>query len=615
MAISERDVIEFRDEIQIAKNRMKQQKEKIWDKCRDFYVGNHKPAAWSGRDHDFITVNLIFSNIVSQMPFLSFKSPKYSASTAESVKLEDPNKIKQANRQADIVAAKLNHERKKQDFREHFQLGVLDSFFAFGCYKVMHKVQTKPNPRAGEPKLQDDGTPIFKSGEPVLEADEVPKSTDFIVRRVRPENFLIDPQAGNFISSARWVAERIPMRTREARKKFDDNTIPSIGQIDENNRGLFNHIKSIFDRQPEQGEESSLQMSVVYEIWDRQNERKFYMVEGKENKVYKETRIPDDYLENEDKTPYCILKYYEVPDDFYPIPDVFPQLSLNLSYDISRSQINQYRKQSILKILAQKGAVDENELEKLESNKAFELIFTEANPNINPPFSFMKPPSIPAGVFEHLNLDADDLRKVSGVTREMQGTPQANQKATQSLLTNQSAKDKGSWKQMKIANVASKIGRKMLILIKNRIKQGGTVKIEGPDGITYQQYLPEDFQGNFEIDVEYGSGRPKNDEAEKTDFMQAMTMITQVPQLLRHFDTASIAEEFTRHFPIAKVALREEPDQTAFQGQEGGGSGGGGDTMADRGTRELHGANAPGPSPNQQGMMTTQRNMQGGLGG
>lgn len=614
--MNKRERKEFRTEIKIAEERMKRHKKNMWDPCRDFYKGKHKPDSWQGRDSDFITVNLIFSNIVSQMPYLTFEAPKFQATPAESAYLDSSEKLRKAEKKADIVAAKLNHERKKQEFRRHFELGVLDAFFAFGCFKVFHRVNTRKNPNAGDPKTHDDGTPITDDeGNIQLQPDVVPAHTEFVVNRVKPENFLIDPHAGNLISSAKWVAERIPMRTSEAREMLGDRNIEPIGKVEADKKGILDKMKSLFSNNKSEDDEfESLDVSVVYEVWDRKENRVFYMVHGIDDKVYKERPIPKDYRKTPNKTPYCLLKYYEVPDEFYPIPDVFPQLPLNLSYDLSRSQINQYRKQAIAKVLVQKGAIDEHEMQKFQSNKAFEMIKTETNPNQENPLSFIDPPSIPAGVFEHLQIDQQDLRKMSGVTQEMQGTQDQQQLATQSLLANEAAQDKAGWKQRKIGDVANDIGRKMLTLMQNRIKRGGTIKMVSDTGEKYQEYKPDDLEGKFEIDVEYGSGIPENEAAQRDRFMQAMSIVAENPNLLQWFDEQKLAEQFTRFFPVAKSSLRDEANQQVLEqhspGEEGGGTAG-----MDELQRAFGGQAGPGPEPGQQGLRTTQRNMMGGMGG
>lgn len=620
--VTKRERNKFRQEIKIAENVVETQENKMWNKTKEFYKGNQYPHIDTDKNFDKMAVNLIFSNVASQLPSLTFTAPEYEVNPPTAEAMLNPNKARTKELRAKIMQKILNKQRQKQEFRKHFQLATLDSLLSLGILKTYVKKIKAPNPKAGETVIDfDTNKPVMEDGEPVKEPEKVTVDTKYKVNRVRPENFLIDPRAGNFLESADWMAEKIFMPTSEARKRFNDSDIPSVKKIDKDIKGdSLNYSSPV--RGIDEKQEEELNMSVIYEVWDTKQKRKFYMSRNVQDKAYKSSRIPDSYTDFEDDSPYVPIKHHEIPDQFYPLPDIHPQIQIQQSYNKARNDVNDYRDQFKQKFFIQSGALDPDEEQKLSSSKLGEIIRMDQNPNTNMPVaSVPQPSSVPSQIVQSLQLDKQDLQEVSGIT-ELQrgGRDTQGQKATQSILANQSSQAKMNWKLMHITNAANKVGNKLLKLIQNNKKIGGVLKIEGGERLAgedrearknFIRFTPNDLQGEFDVEAKWGSSRPNNKQGEKQEFMEAMRLISSFPQILQHMDSRELAKEFAKHFPFSQRVMSQRPQtEEAFRNQ-----GGGANDSEDQGEAgRTNSRTTPNPRTSQQGIQDVQDQIRGGIG-
>lgn len=595
-------VDEWKTEIGIAEANVEEQHNNVWEKTRDFYKGNHAPPGKN--EEEFLSVNFIFSNITSQMPNLTYTSPDYNlVPEGMFTRIEE---LRSAKDKAELQEKILNKETGDLNFKRNLQLATLDSMLSLGILKVYHRTEMGKNPKAGQPMLNSDGSQKTDSdGNELTHPERIPVDVDFVMKRVQPENFLVDPRAGNFLSSASWVAEKNIIKTSDAQKKFNDSSIEADEHLDTDITGstldIDNRVTGI-DQKDVQDEQ--LKMTTVYEVWNTKDNMRFYLIKGK-NKKYKETEIPKEYQESCDGTPYVTIKHHEIPNKFYPIPDVFPATQINLNYDLARNQINNYRKQFVQKFWLQKGVVADDQLEKLQSGELGEVIETESNPNANPPARATQSPNVPQSVINSIELDIQDIRRVSGITQSQLGAADTGTQATQSLIAQQSSNSKMQWKLMNITDSMGKVGEKMLRLIQNRkVKTGFLPTPKSPDS-DFIKFQKQDLSGDFEVNAEFGSTRPDDEATQQQKFQSAIQLIANVPQLLQHFDTKELAKLMAEHFPISKTALRAKPDPMAFQSQGGsGGVGGEGSRGAQpqaQQLQEMAGQSNASPQNSQQG--------------
>ena len=611
----------FRKEIKIAEHNVEEQENQVWETTREFYKGNHKPDSWQG--DDFLVVNFIHSNIVSQMPALTFTAPEFSVKPGGHISTDSQTELSVMKERAMVMEDVMNQQKDQNEYQQHFRLVTLDSLLSIGIFKVYHKVNMGKNPKAGEPKLDDDGDVIRDhDGNIVTENDTIPTNTEFHVDRVKPENFLVDPRTGNFLESASWVAERVMMKTDIARRKFGDDSIPAVGKLNsdiEGDRLEFRSPVKGLNRHSDISDDK-LNMSVMYEVYDTENNRRFYLAKGLEEKVFKEKKIPKQYLKFPDKTPYVPLKHHEIPDNFYPIPDVFPAAQINLSYDMARNQINQYRKQFVTKYFVQEGALEPSERRKLESNQMGGTIETKGNPNSNLPIFQFDPPSVPSAVFDSINLDKQDIREVSGITGEQTGGSSGERLASQSILKNRASNSKLQWKLLNIKEAAEKVGKKLMALIQEYRVQPGTIFNSNNFEEEAMRFEPESLQGDFELEVAFGSTQPDDKATEQQKFLNAIQTIAQFPPILQHFNTRELAEEFTKHFPVSRSSINNNPDPQIQQMMQQGGQGGSGGASTQRsagqGGQAQAGANQPQPADNGNESQLDQivNRIQGGIG-
>lgn len=545
----------FEQEIEIAEDVVEEEK-KIWDICRDFYKGNHQDGAvdsgYLGDDEeesDFMSVNLIFSNMTTDLAQLAFNSPQWNLKPRGTLGMDKEDLLKKQLR-ANLLEELMNYHSQKQEYKKHQKLGTIDSKVSLGIFKVFNNIDSDKR----EKPVMQEGEPVIEDGEQKMKFEENVKNQEFSVKRVRPEFFLIDPRAGNFIESASWVAEKIPMRTSKAQEKFDDGTIESdrtFNPIDEGSDDQDKSLKDYFDSVDSEMEVSKeFKQTMVYEVWDRENDRWFYLCDGK---VYNVKDIPEEYQAT-DGVPYVPLRYHLVPNKFYPIPDVWPQIDIQHSYNMARTALNSFRKMMIPKFAVNIQAFeDENEVMKLESKKTGEVIKLSRDPE-----SALVPiqlPSLPSGIFETMSSDLRNMTNVSGITSTQRGDLQSDVTATQSQQAMNSSKNKSQWKRSAIIDTFTMIGRKLKNLIQSRMATGGVIKITGPAGQFWVDYSKEDIKGEFDVEVNYGSGQNMDEATERSQILEVLQLLSSVPPLLKQFHLPRLAENLVDLFPSLDTSM------------------------------------------------------------
>lgn len=538
--LSKKEKERYLQEINIAEKIIDEEK-KIWDLCRKYYKGNQN----ENNIDDFQHTNFVMSSIETDMPNYTFNSPKWNTEPESTLGMSGDELVEKQIR-AKLTEEIMNHHAERHGYWKHQQLGVLDAELSIGYWKVFLNIETTDE----EVPVMVDNEPKFdEEGNVLTETDEKVHSQKFSVKRVKPEYLLVDPRTGNFLESAQWVAEKKPMKVDKARKKFGDgmiqadrtfNPMEDDGEGDSENKDL----QTLVEADSEMAITDSLDQVWVYEVWDRENQRFFYIVD---EKIYKVNDIPEEYR-SMDSLPYVALKFKDVPNRWYPIPNVWPQIPINKTYNMAKTALHKYRVQMIPKYLANVQAFeDEDEIDKLQSRNTGEILRVESNAEgavVPAPIA-----ELPTEVFQEMSTDLRDFRIVSGTTRAQMGDPDPDVTATQSNFSNQVSKTKSGWKKAKVRNAFTEIGMKLQKLIKHRMKTGGVKKIAGPAGEYWVKYKPDDIKGEYNVSVEFGSVQPMDEGTERAQLLEFMQVISSNPALLKQFHMPRLAEKVVEIAP------------------------------------------------------------------
>ena len=160
----------------------------------DYYEGVQRPAGIN--EKEWITINMIYSNLLAELPTLYSTDPYFYVKLKKSFK-PVPETIAAYEQMAEVRQGGLNYYKGELGLKEKSRLAISDAFFQFGVIEVALSADMEENPKKGEAILGEDGRPMLDEDDaPLLEPEEVPANEAFQLIRHHPDDFLVDAEIG-----------------------------------------------------------------------------------------------------------------------------------------------------------------------------------------------------------------------------------------------------------------------------------------------------------------------------------------------------------------------------------------------------------------------------------
>lgn len=547
----------------------------------DYYEG----IQWHADDEiilkDRTTVNLIFSNIKKELPYLYFQNP---------TPIVNP-KRPEFELGAFALQKLLENYTKynlKTELKKHVRLAILDAKFAFGCLKITYTPRFSPNPNKGQPLFagyDDLGEPIFiidEEGNIVTELDEIVTSELYYIERCSPREILIDPICRNFPERAGWVAQEIVKPV----KYIKDNKLYKNTEFLERNI----EFKEIFERRLNKRNE---EVSAVNNFIDEEDTQLVRFVEIYDLKNEELLCLPDNedfFIREEDVylNPFTFLKFNESPDNFYPIPDVRIEKPLQQEINIGRSMMITHARRAARKYAYDQstfsGLDEEEELEKAKNPEDMAFFKVSDLQHIPQPLGMAT--QDPA-VFQDLYQSRIDFNEVTGTTEMQRGVVERRKTKGEASYQESHATVRRGDKQSLVADFVEETYRKLAEIMQKTMTVPQAIKIQGNTGIFWSEVQNSDIQGDFWFDIEVSEMRPQVpelDRAELSEFIFALsnfiTAILNNPVGPMVFNIQGMIKEFSKSYPSINVEnilnTQVTPEQIAqlvmmqIQGKQGG---------------------------------------------
>lgn len=215
----------------------------------------------------------------------------------------------------------------------------------------------------------------------------------------------------------------------------------------------------------------------------------------------------EDVLQIED-LPFVFIVFNEDPESPYGISDMrvidLQQQEMN---DV-RTQIQQHRRLSLLKLLARKGAIDEEEVAKLLSGEMPTVVWTESEPGVAiQPLQHQIPPSLR----QELEFIRADMREALGYNINVAGEFIPRTKTATEVLTVQQAVNlRVDERRDVVADALSNVVRKWNQLIFKFWTDRKVIKVVGvkPGTEAWVTYTGEELRGEYFLSVNPESSIP-----------------------------------------------------------------------------------------------------------
>lgn len=567
-------VKEWRERIE----RAKKVKEKWREDFRvglgyDYYEGRQRPPHIPATE--WITVNLIYSRIDAKLPSLYSTDPYYHIKLAKSYS-PGPKDTAIFEQKAAMRQGMLNYLKGELDLFPKAQVSILDGMFQFGIVKTHLTADLLENPKKGEPVLGEDGRPMIDpdSGEPIMEADELPANETYSITRVDPDDFLVDEDAGPLEESVSWYAHRIkyPLKDAKKNKRFEPAARSYLKATES---------KDQWDRDKEQqkgiaigGKDREPDTVVTWEIYDLREKQWLTVSDGCNRFLIK----PGELTKGIEKHPFSDYRPVLRTNSWYPIPPMSPLLDPQREYSETRSKVLTHRKRFNRKYeVYSQGLVDAKKaMTDLQFGDDGTII--ESSNAMAASVRAIQDAPLDQQVHMELGYLKRDFDDIDGSQLPMPGVDSA----TEAGIIEKRTLTREGHHVKRVTRFLTSIGRKIDQLVQAHISRDQAVRVVGPQGESYVMVRQEDYKqisGEYEYSIATGSTQPQLPEIERAQLMSFAGTFVQAPQLFaampvftrkllkaHNIDDEAVIEEFKQLGEmIAQGAIPPGPGATGSQ--------------------------------------------------
>ena len=413
----------------------------------DYYKGKQ----WKGLSEEDAqkryVINLIYSTIEVNKPSMVFHRPQIRIQPR-------PSRLRTFGSQVDERARLIQDtiqtfiDDPDVNFELETSLALHEAHFRFGVIEVGYSADYVDNPNAGKPVLKEDKeTPVRDSnGKEVLEPDRIAEREDLYVRRIPASQFRVSLSSTQALNRNDWVAyyEWHYLEDLKRNPLYDTAGLKSTGTIQSE---LREKVVDADELERYHG------MVKVWKVWDVRLGVRHVIAEG--HKKFLMEDEPFKFL------PFAVMKFHEMLDSFYPLPPVYnwmdPQNEINETREMQRA----HRRRFYRRYTMMNDAVDEPELQKMETGGDGVVI------RANQPNPLIPIPDAPLSgdVWTHLAEAKVDFLAVSGIGGDQRGVAES-ETATQANIIDARSRLRETSARSKVGDWLADVARLMMLTLR-----------------------------------------------------------------------------------------------------------------------------------------------------
>jgi hypothetical protein len=521
----------------------------------EYWEGKQRPANVSERE--WITINLIYSNLLSMLPSLYNTNPYFYVKLKRSF-IPNPMQIVLYEQKGRIRQSMLNYLKEELKLKPKIRLSVFDAFFQFGIMKVFHQSEMIENPDKGNFLIDEETEMIMfdtETKEPLKEPDEIPASDAYKVIRIHPDDFLVDEDAGPLEDDIKWKAHRIKEKLEDVKenknfKKTTRNSLTGTEISDEIQKQREQRKKgSVYTSQ---GKPEDADIVVLWELYNLEENQWMILAEGCHDFLIDPEPVPKG-IEND---PFIDLRFTLRDDSWYPIPPVSQWLDPQKDYCDLRSKLATHRKRFNRKYEAYTPALEnaDVELTKLEIGGDGTVIKkNQPQPVVTP----IADAPLDQTHMQELGVLRDELTLLS-IGPNQSGSGKGVDSATEaSIIEKRLQVQEGDWIGL-VVDFIQLVAEKLDIQVQVHITKDQAIKVSGPQGEYWELVKTTDYEaieGEYEYSVNVGAMTPRLPEIERAQWIAFLNLIAGAPQLAL---SKRLLKQMSELFHIYDETLVEE---------------------------------------------------------
>ena len=536
--LSQKRFQQYKDDLETAHSKWKAEAEPYCVRMAEYFRGAHWQGVTTDATIPQLVANLIYSDVKVMLPVLALRNPRIFVKpvgatqqmtvpgpdgqpVARAVQVIDGHPIPALDA-AHAKEALINWRWRQLRINTQIRRVITDALLApFGILKLGYlqeteKVEAPPAEATIDPLT---GAPAPPESPPDLldVNDRITAAAPFAVRW-SPAEVRIDPEARYpSLEDAGWIAFGFKARLEDLRRN------PRY----RNTRGLQATvaIKTSYatdgtERQDRVGEELRVQ---CWEVWDKRTHQLLTLADDHDGAL--ESR---DWPLDFDGFPAETLCLTEYPDTLYGPPDLWQVRGQQDAYNELSAMILNHVKRFLRKYIAQRGAFDEAELEKLKHPTDGLVVLTDGHPA--EALAPVPDAAIPVDWWQARVNMRDDHDRVSGISDFTRGVAEKVDTATEAAAITSNLTVRTNDTRSLVEGFAVRVSKQVLAIDAQTLDLPLAVPVIGPDGavalgeflqIPTRAYL----HAETEVEVEIGSMQPINQQARKQDLLQVYSML------------------------------------------------------------------------------------------
>ena len=516
-----------------------------WKRYNEYLQGIYFDFA----DDDQIAVNLVFPMVRVIIPSIYSRNPDV---------LVNPRKGQQFQPQAEAMYYYLKYLVKEIDLKEEIKLSLLDALtFGHGWVKQGYESEYEEGEETSKDssilalikekftEFMGDTSEDEQAEDPEIEYALRPNEKLVEERpwalRVSPSDMFV-PAFSKTPKVLPWVAERLVLPLEDVKNNPRYKNTKELKGSTDVMKLLTDYNSQSISLAP-----TDCEYVVLYEIWDA----KTNLIRTLADEYEKPLEVKEnEYTFLDSRHPYTMLRFNEVPDEFYPMSDVEawePQIH---ELNKIRTQQSVHRKRYNRKYIAKTGAFEDDDLDDLKSGDDGTIVFTNEE-NLNNAIQPIADASLQNEVYTTEQRIKDDITEISGITGYQRGTTSQGAKtATEASIVESQSRSRVDERLDVVNTFVVRIIRNLAMISQNFMTQEQVYPILGDDQTpNWMQVGPDQIQGEFMYDIVYGSSLPINKEVDRQQFLQLYEMIANDP----YYNPVKVREDLLRKFDVRDV--------------------------------------------------------------
>ena len=470
--------------------------ENQWPTWRKYYRGEWNPRT--------LPTNIFFKMLRSTVPRVYFRNPRVSVTS----KRPGPDGLARAT----ILERVDNKMLQQMGVKRAMKRIVQDAFlFGTGIGKLGFGAEFTPTPDMLETR-----EPV-RDGRYRVEYNSTVQPNMPWFMRVPPGQFIVPPGASS-LEDSRWVAHWI------SRPVDDVKGDPRLSNT--SNLGPTSRQSGTFTLTTGTGFEDHIDL---VEIRDKKTEKVIVLAPYSSDKVL---LFDDDGLQIDGRFPFYAAIFNDDDEWFWGLPDSKILEPQQLELNEIRTQIMKHRRAAIIRLLVQRGGMNEEEAAKLLDEDAPAVLFTEDSPSAI--MTQITAAEIPQALLLAEEQVLRDVRETLGFSRNESGeyTPGSRKPtATEVTVVKQAANIRIDERRDVMADMLVQLVNDMNAVIFENWDQETVIDVAGPDGApVWVRFQPDMLKsGRYEVSVDPDTGLPETRDNRRQLAMQAYEVLKDNP--------------------------------------------------------------------------------------